>query len=77
MVSLDGRNLTLADVVSVARERTPASVSDDAMDAVARARAFLEERVASGQIIYGVNTGIGHLAEVAIDAHKLEDLQRN
>jgi len=63
--------------VRVARERAPVQVSDDAMARVAAARGFLEKCLAEGRVIYGVNTGIGHLAGVRVEPDKVEDLQRN
>jgi histidine ammonia-lyase len=77
MLELDGHRLTLGDVVRAARERTPARVAPDAMRRVAAARAFLERCVAEGRRIYGVNTGIGHLAHVTVPSEDLEELQRN
>jgi histidine ammonia-lyase len=77
MIDVDGHHLTLADVVRVARERAPFRVPEEAMRRVAAARAFLERCVESGRTIYGVNTGVGHLARVSVPVAALEDLQRN
>jgi histidine ammonia-lyase len=75
MITLDGESLALADVVRVARARAPVSVSGDAMDRVERARAFLERCVREGRVVYGVNTGVGQLAHVAVSNQDLEELQ--
>ena len=47
------------------------------MERVAAARAFLEKSLSEGRVIYGVNTGIGHLAAVRVEPAKVEELQRN
>jgi histidine ammonia-lyase len=77
LLIIGGDDLALADVVRVARDRAPARVAPEAMERVAAARTFLEKCLAEGRVIYGVNTGIGHLAGVRVDPAKLEDLQRN
>ena len=77
MIEVRSDDLTLADVVRVAREREPFRISDEAWERVRAARSFLESRVAAGDVIYGVNTGVGHLAHVRVPDEDLVELQRN
>ena len=77
MIHVDGHHLSLADVVRVARDRAEFRVPEEAMRRVEAARAFLERCIAEGRTVYGVNTGIGHLARVTVPPASLEDLQRN
>ncbi|MBZ0266827.1 histidine ammonia-lyase [bacterium] len=77
MIELDGHHLALGDVVRVARHRAGFRVSPDAMDRVAKARAFLERCIENGDTIYGVNTGVGQLASVPVGAAELTALQRS
>ncbi|MCH1581584.1 MAG: histidine ammonia-lyase [Flavobacteriales bacterium] len=53
------------------------ALSDAARTNVARAHGFLMEVVASGQTVYGVNTGFGQLANVRVGADQLHQLQEN
>lgn len=76
-VSLDGRSLSIADVVAVARHGARVVVSPESRDALVRARAGVEAAVARGDTIYGVNTGFGKLAHVRIPADSLRALQLN
>lgn len=46
-------------------------------DRVLAARRELEEAIARGEVIYGINTGFGCLADRAIDSSQMEQLQRN
>ncbi|MEP1229309.1 MAG: aromatic amino acid lyase, partial [Litorimonas sp.] len=48
-----------------------------AYESVTRAEEVLVERITSGDVIYGVNTGFGKLASMRIDDDKLIALQRN
>src|SRR5438132_3631390 len=49
----------------------------EAWDAVERSRAVLENALAEGRTLYGVNTGFGKLAQTRIPAGELKLLQRN
>lgn len=75
---LDGRSLTLSDLVAAAREPAVRVSADPA--ALARleaSRATVEAALARGETIYGINTGFGKLANVRIGAADLERLQEN
>ena len=75
---LDGHSLTIADVVRAARN--PAcrvGVRPAALAALDASRARVERALASGQTIYGINTGFGKLANVRIAPADLDRLQVN
>ncbi len=78
-LALTGRTLSLEDVgrVSNAEAAPRVDLAPEARRAVARAREVVERAVASGKPVYGVTTGFGRLAEVAISRERLIDLQRN
>jgi histidine ammonia-lyase len=69
-----GETLTLADVAAVAAG-ADVSFSADARERVAAARRVVEDAVASGEVVYGVTTGFGALANVRIDPAQASDLQ--
>ena len=54
-----------------------ASLDDASMQRVAAAAASVERIVASGETVYGVNTGFGSLANTRIPDGRLAELQRN
>ena len=60
-VELDGRHLSIAELVRAARERVPVRLSAAAAGTVERAHARLRELAASGTAIYGMTTGVGAL----------------
>ena len=74
-VSLDGCSLDLDTFRAVVLERRPAVLGEPARARVRAARQVIERAVASGEAIYGVNTGFGNLANVPIAAADLETLQ--
>jgi histidine ammonia-lyase len=76
-VVLDGQPLTLAEIENVALRACPVAIAHAAVARVVESRAIIEEILAAGQTVYGVNTGFGKLADVRIPAEKLAELQTN
>ncbi|HUB07489.1 MAG TPA: histidine ammonia-lyase [Myxococcales bacterium] len=76
-LALDGNSLTLADLSRVAEATVAVTLADDARDKVQAARALVDRLAASPAPTYGINTGFGTLAEVAIAPADLAALQRN
>src|SRR5260221_7870664 len=77
MVVLDGASLTIEQVVSVAGGRDPVSIADDAIGRMLRSRAVVERLASGEEAVYGVNTGVGLLADVRVAPEDLSQLQRN
>jgi len=76
-LSIDGHRLTLDDVVAVARGRRPVALAADAREAMAAARRLVEDVLARGELVYGVNTGFGELARTRIPPEGVRALQHN
>ena len=76
-VTLDGRSLSIDDVVAVARRNVSVALDPKMLKAVAESRKVVEAAVARGQTIYGVNTGFGKLAHVRIPSEQARQLQLN
>ncbi|HTE66159.1 MAG TPA: aromatic amino acid lyase, partial [Candidatus Binatia bacterium] len=74
---LTGRDLTIEDVVAVARAKRPVALDGTARDRMAASRAVIDRVVASGESVYGVTTGFGDLADVRISPEQTATLQRN
>ena len=55
----------------------PAKLDGASMDRIRASAASVERIVASGETVYGVNTGFGLLASTRIPAERLAELQRN
>ncbi len=77
MRSIDGRSLDLDDVVAVARGREPVRLAPAAAKRVDASRRALEKVVAKGAPAYGIKTGFGELANVAISDADVRALQIN
>jgi histidine ammonia-lyase len=76
---INGNDLTLEAVREVAQinERRPVLLSADAREAVDRARAVVDEIVASNKLAYAITTGVGKLSDVRIAGDQIRELQVN
>jgi histidine ammonia-lyase len=70
-------SLPLSDVIAWSRPQPSARIAASAREAVRAGRERVDAAVAAGKRIYGVNTGFGRLASVAIPPDQLADLQTN
>ncbi len=75
-VLIDGRSLGLDDVEAVAAGAR-VELEAGARQRVAGARRVVDHILSSGEVVYGVNTGFGKLAEVRIPPDQLTRLQLN
>jgi histidine ammonia-lyase len=69
--------VTIEEVVAVARDGVRVQVSDDALAAVADARALIERLAGDPEPHYGVSTGFGALATTSIPPERRQQLQRS
>jgi len=58
-VVFNGSGTTVADIAAIARNDAVVEIGLDVYDRLARARTILDQAAASGQQIYGLNTGLG------------------
>ncbi|MGG1662516.1 histidine ammonia-lyase [Brevibacillus sp. NRS-1366] len=77
VVELDGDRLDRAELRLLVERKATCVVSEDAWTRVHESRRRIEEQVAGGKIIYGVNTGFGKLSDVMIDPEDVGLLQLN
>jgi len=72
VIRLDGRSLTRAGLVAVARG-AKVELAPQQLPAVARAAEFLAEQVRREEPIYGVSTGFGSNADRLLGSHRLRE----
>ena len=71
-----GQPLSIEDVVRVARHGEQVELAPEAVERIRSCRAMLEKKLAAHETMYGVNTGIGELSEVALDDAQVQRFQR-
>lgn len=75
-VIVDGHSLKIEDVVKVARLNEKVELAAAALARITTCRRMLEQKVAAKEVMYGVNTGIGELSEVALDDEQTREFQK-
>jgi histidine ammonia-lyase len=74
---INGNDLALEAVRQVAAQRRPVLLSADARAAVDRARAVVDDIVATDKLAYAITTGVGKLSDVRIVGEQIRELQVN
>ena len=76
-VILDGQPLTLTEIEAVSLAACPVTLASAALARISESRELIEQILAAGQTVYGVNTGFGKLSDVRVPPDKLAQLQTN
>lgn len=76
-VALNGRTLTIEQVVRVARQAEKVCIAPEAEAGIDRARAFVDEKLDRGEVVYGLTTGFGKFSDTYISREDTAALQRN
>ncbi len=75
-VVITGYDLTIEDLVRVARYGEKVELHPDALDRIKRCRQMLEKKIQAKEIMYGVNTGIGEFSEIVLDDEQIRQFQK-
>jgi len=76
-VRVSGSGLRLEDLVAVSCREARAVLSPSARRAMAASRRVVDRAIRRGARVYGVTTGFGKFADVAIPPAEIAELQRN
>ncbi|MHA2308006.1 MAG: histidine ammonia-lyase [Candidatus Heimdallarchaeaceae archaeon] len=76
-IALDGDSLSISDLLNVTRFRKNVKISKEGERKIKFARAIIEKKLEKNDIIYGVSTGFGKLANTIISPSERETLQKN
>jgi len=76
-VSIDGENLTIEDVIAVARNNARVKITREAKRKVQKSRQVLERLIKQKKTIYGVTTGFGALGNISVPWKNVKQLQTN
>lgn len=76
-VIINGNDLSICDVVEVARDNKMVELSEEAIESIKKSRSIVEDFVSEEKIVYGITTGFGKFSDVFISTDKAKELQRN
>ena len=74
---VDGRKVSIEDVVNVARKRYKVEISRRVKEKIEDGRKNLLNIISKDKPVYGINTGFGELENVKIRKNEIKKLQRN
>ena len=77
MIELNGRDLSIEHMQKICYQRETVELSNESLIDVRASRETVEEIVAKGHTVYGINTGFGKLSDVRIASEDVDDLQRH
>lgn len=77
IVELTGENLSVKDIVSIIRENKSVSLNNSSLEKCRASRKVLDDKIAEGHVIYGVNTSFGPMCNKIIHIEEIERLQVN
>src|ERR1700722_5365681 len=66
-ITLNGSDLTVTEVVAVARHGAAVALAPEAVQTMAQSRAVVEEVLANGEPVYGLTTGVGERKSFLLD----------
>ena len=75
-IEIGNTQLTTEKLVQIARFGEEVTLHPDAIDRIKTCRIMLEKKIQAGEIMYGVNTGIGEFSEVVLDDDQIQDFQK-
>ena len=75
-IEFGNTQLTTELLVKIARYGEKIELHPDAIDRIKTCRIMLEKKIQAGEIMYGVNTGIGEFSEVVLDDDQIQDFQK-
>ena len=76
VLTIDGSNLSVEDVVGVARKDVRIELSKEALDRMKASRSVVEKLIERREKIYGVSTGIGELSNVILTPEQVRIFQK-
>ncbi|MGI6621451.1 MAG: histidine ammonia-lyase [Bacillota bacterium] len=76
-VAVDGNPKTIQEIARVAFDREQVEMSQAAWDRIQASRQIIDDILSENKRVYGINTGFGKFAEVAISIENTRKLQTN
>lgn len=76
-IVINGNDLTLNDIIDVARNGIQIELDDNAKIKVKKSRKIIEDIVEKDKVVYGVTTGFGKFSDVSISQEDCKTLQKN
>jgi histidine ammonia-lyase len=77
IIHINGSNLSIEDIINVARKNHIVELSKEAQENVIKSRKIVDKFVDEEKIVYGITTGFGKFSDVVISKEETKILQKN
>ena len=77
MVAIDGKSLTIEQVIAVSRDFEKVKLAKGATKGIKKSRDFVEKILKENRVVYGITTGFGELSSTSISSQEAHQLQEN
>jgi len=75
-ITITGKNLSIDSIAEVARDNQKVKIASSAINKIIKCRELVEDKINSGEIMYGINTGIGEFSETILNPDQIKDFQK-
>ena len=75
-IEISGNKLSIDVLVDVARNNKKIILSKKSVTKINECREMVEDKISNGEIMYGINTGIGEFSETVLDPDQIKDFQK-
>ena len=75
-IIITGHNLDIKTLVEVARNGKKVALSKESITKIKECRKLVEGKIDAGEIMYGINTGIGEFSETILNPDQIKDFQK-
>jgi len=75
-IEINGKKLNIQDLVEVSRNNAKISLSKKSIKKIVACRELVESKISAGEIMYGINTGIGEFSETILNPNQIKDFQK-
>ncbi len=77
MIKIDGNSLTIENVIKVTRNHEKVKINPNAIDKITKSQKYVEKILNNNEVVYGINTGVGELANKLISKSEISQMQKN
>ena len=75
-IIINGKELTINSLVEVARNNKKIELSSNSIKNIINCRKLVEQKISDGEVMYGINTGIGEFSETILKPDQIKDFQK-
>ena len=75
-IIITGKDLNIKKLVQVARHNKQIELSEESISKINKCRELVESKIDAGEIMYGINTGIGEFSETVLNPDQIKDFQK-